>query len=104
MHTLTQTGHMDRMAAFVVETVSVQDIRQFQVCTACLLFSHMHLPLNTHVYTPSYSSSFLLQVNSLPSMALYNRREGKWRGESGAEGTVIDYINFATQGKLQDGM
>ena len=47
---------------------------------------------------------FLLQVNSLPSMALYDRREGKWRGESGAEGTVIDYINFATQGKLQDGM
>ena len=62
--------------------------------------------LLTHAYTPSYTHLvfFLLQVNSLPSMALYDRREGKWRGESGAEGTVIDYINFATQGKLQDGM
>jgi len=55
-------------------------------------------------YTLTLTFFLLLQVTSLPSMALYDRREGKWRGESGAEGTVIDYINFATQGKLQDGM
>lgn len=67
----------------------------------------MH-PLSTQqAYADSYLMFLLLlllQVNSLPSLALYDRREGKWRGESGAEGTVIDYVNFVTQGKLQDGM
>ena len=36
VHILTQTGHMDRMAAFVVETASIQDILRFQVRTFLL--------------------------------------------------------------------
>ena len=75
VHILTQTGHMDRMAAFVVETASVQDILRFQVRTflsytphtvLCILSQHTCIHIQTHVPSSSSSSSSCRSTLCLP--------------------------------------
>ena len=58
VHILTQTGHMDRMAAFVVETASVQDILRFQVQTFLSYTPHTLLCIlsQQHMHTLTLTS------------------------------------------------